>query len=329
MGDFIMKPIVSFIIPAFNEEKDIGRCLQSIGQLSYPKNKVEIFVMDNGSTDGTHAILTKMGVSFAIIEKVPVSVLRNRGAKNTSGEFLAFIDADIELSSNWIEQALATMGDSNNVAVGCFPRAPVDSTWVGRVKDLHQRLRHSREVVLQVPWLPSANFLVRKKDFEAVGGFNEGIETGEDVDLGYRLESQGALVRNLNLDAIHWGEDQDLMTLWKKEVWRGMGNVNGIFSHGFRMDELPSLLYPLYVLSFTMAFPFGIIVDVLQSNFFWSPLILMVLVLPSLILALKTASSVRQPITIAPLFALYFVYGLARAFSFIKALFPTSCQVSS
>ncbi len=315
-----MNCIVSFIIPVFNEKEHIGPCLQSIWDLKIPKEQYEIIVMDNGSFDGTHEILKKLNVFYEVIENCHVSSLRNRGAAIAQGRFLAFIDADIQLSPYWAEKAISYMKTDEVVAVGSFPRAPENSTWVGNAKDIHQRQRFLQKDPISVSWLPSANFLVRKKVFVEIGGFNENLETGEDVDLGYRLDPKGLLIKTPDLDAIHWGEDQDLQTLWKKEVWRGRGSVGGVLAHGIRWDEVPSLGYPLFLLLCTSFLPFGIGLDAISKDLFWVPITLFGLMGPALGLALRTASLIKQPKKLAPLFALYFVYGMARAYALLKEI---------
>ena len=90
---------ISFIIPVWNDEKNIARCLRSIRNLDFSQLTYEVVILDNGSTDTTHLIIEEMGFPFRVIEKVHVSELRNRGAAVAQGEYLAFIDSDVELSS--------------------------------------------------------------------------------------------------------------------------------------------------------------------------------------------------------------------------------------
>jgi hypothetical protein len=121
------------------------------------------------------------------------------------------------------------------------------------------------------------------------------------------------------MDAVHWGEARDLKIFWRKEVWRGLGNLRGVLSHGFRWDELPSLGYPLYMLCVALLFFIGIGVDLWHRQFLLSPLSLILLFLPSLLLAVKTAWFTKRPDSVSQLFLLYFLYGLARAYAVVKA----------
>src|SRR6476661_7345717 len=99
------KPVfVSFIIPALNEEKHIGVCLESIHRLQMPPeiSGMEIIVVDNNSTDRTVKISREMGAQVVgVVPKNP-SRARNAGAGAARGDWLAFVDADCELASDWI-----------------------------------------------------------------------------------------------------------------------------------------------------------------------------------------------------------------------------------
>jgi glycosyltransferase involved in cell wall biosynthesis len=314
----MVKPLVSFVIPVLNGERDIARCLLSIRQLQFPREAYELLIMDNGSTDGTHQILCRLQCAFEVVPQVNVSTLRNRGAMTAGGEYVAFIDADMELPPCWLEKALAGFEDQRVVASGCFPGIPEDATWVQRTWNLQRRCRQSAVDPTPVPWLGSANLIVRRDAFLAVGGFNEDLPTAEDVDLCYRLAHQGTVLHNPAMAAIHWGEDPDLQTFWRKEVWRGIGNLKGVLSHGFRWDELPSLGYPLYVMVIGLLCCLSAFVDIWLGQILFTPVCCILLVLPAILLSLKTARLSHCVREVPKLFLLYFIYGLARAYSTAK-----------
>ena len=313
----VQNPLLSFIIPVFNDEKNIDRCLHSIKNLVFPEKDYEVLVLDNGSTDGTIHILRELEVPFKVIAKVHVSVLRNNGARLSQGDFLAFVDSDVELSLYWAEHSLAAFHDPMVVATGCFPEVPGEATWVQQAWDIHQRGRQTA-TSRPISWLPSMNLVVRRKDFWAVGGFNEQLETAEDVDLCYRLSQRGTILWSPTMKAIHWGEARDLVTFWRKEVWRGIGNFKGVLSHGFRWDELPSLGYPVWVIGLIVALGIGSFIDLWRGQFIFSLLSLVFLLLPAFFLSVNTAWAARCPASVPPLFVLYLTYGLARAYSVVK-----------
>lgn len=308
-------PLVSFVIPVWNSERDIARCLLAIRQVRCPAGTYEVIILDNGSTDKTPEIMHTLGFPFQVVPHVNVSTLRNRGVALAQGEYVAFVDSDVEIAPEWLEYGLPHFAVPQVVACGCFPGVPPDATWVQKTWDLHQRGRQALTAPVVVPWLPSMNLLVRRDVFQAVSGFNEALVTAEDVDLCYRLGQHGQIVSESRMAAIHWGEAPDVRTFWRKEVWRGLGNLHGVRSHGWRWDELPSLGYPLYMLGLGLVFLLGCLLDSWSQQVSLAPLLLLVWMLPALLLACHTAYRARRGVALPQLWVLYALYGLARAYA--------------
>lgn len=318
------RPRLSFIVPVYNDQANIARCVRSIAALhSFRQDDDEVIILDNGSTDDTHQILHQCSFQFEVIEHLHVSALRNRGAQMAKGDLLAFVDSDVELFPEWLENSLDAFEDPLVVAAGCFPEVPTDATWVQRSWDIQQR-GCQPTTSFSIAWLPSMNLIVRREAFESIGGFNEDLETAEDVDLCYRLANHGTIMCNPTMKAIHWGEAKDLATFWKKEVWRGIGNVRGMYSHGFRLDELPSVGYPLYILLFATLVALGVGFDLRNGQVLLSLPSLALLVLPASMLAMKAAHRSQRLSYVPSLFVLYLTYGFARALAIVKSFFPRS-----
>ena len=312
-------PLVSVVIPVLNGEKFIARCLASIKNQQMRQGFYEVIIVDNGSTDRTHQLIGDAGFDFKHVETGRVSALRNHGARLARGRYLAFLDGDVELSPGWLETGLQGLQDSAVVAIGGPRRIPKDPTWVQEIWHLQRSGRRSKTEATPVPWLFTMALMVRRETFNAVAGFNERLETGEDVDLGYRLGLHGMILHHPAMEAIHWGEDPDLKTFWRKEVWRGMGTFEGIRSHGLRWDEVPSLGYPLYLLCLALLVLVGVGVDMLSRQVMFTPAFVGLLAFPSFVLALTTATRAKRFGAIPSLFLLYVVYGFARAYAAIKA----------
>src|SRR5579884_1618468 len=89
---------VSIIIPALNEARMIGKCLESVAQLDFPHGHFEVILVDNGSTDDTVKIAESFTdrIHLKVLQKrgVRISGLRNLGAREAQGEIVAFLDAD-------------------------------------------------------------------------------------------------------------------------------------------------------------------------------------------------------------------------------------------
>ena len=235
------------------------------------------------------------------------------------GEYLSFVDADMELTPDWLKAGLPVFEDRQVVASGCFPDTPKSATWVQHTWSMHRRSRHDRCNPAPVAWLGSANIIVRRDAFFNAGGFNERLVTTEDVDLCYRLGQYGQIIYNPAMEAAHWGEDPDLRTFFRKEVWRGIGSFRGVLSHGLRWDEVPSLGYPLYILCSVILTVLSALVDLWQGRLWLLPISLILLLSPALLLALNTARLAKRPALILKLFLLYALYGFARAYAIVKS----------
>ena len=176
---------ISFIIPARNEEEMIGTCLDAVNEMDYDSRLFESILVDNGSVDNTAKIGRLKGARVFTMPGETISALRNFGAKEAKGDFLAFIDADCVVYRDWLQNALHHFRDPEVGCVGSYPSIPEKSSWVQKAWTL-QTQRKGR--IKEVDWLPSMNILVRRNALEDVGGFNESLITCEDVDLCYRLK---------------------------------------------------------------------------------------------------------------------------------------------
>src|SRR3972149_10422788 len=98
-------PSVSIIIPTYNSEKIIISCLDGIVNQKYPKQKIEILVVDNQSQDNTSRICKSYGSRFFIVSGKPPQVCRQRnlGVKKALGEWLLILDHDMGLNNDLLE----------------------------------------------------------------------------------------------------------------------------------------------------------------------------------------------------------------------------------
>lgn len=98
---------VSIIIPMYNEARHIGRTLlAALEAARQARLDCELIVVDNGSDDHGPRIANELGARVLIVPGVHIGALRNRGAAVASGEWLAFIDADMEMPADWLKSLL-------------------------------------------------------------------------------------------------------------------------------------------------------------------------------------------------------------------------------
>jgi glycosyltransferase involved in cell wall biosynthesis len=238
-----MTHTVSIIIPAYNEEASLPLCLKSIADLDWPKTHLEVIVIDNGSIDSTCDIARSFGAIVLQDDTKNVSGLRNLGAGHARGDILAFVDADCVVSPDWVACAARYFGDDTVAAWGSAPKIPENATWVQNTWFI---VRQKKTHVADVDWLESMNLFVAKKVFMKAGGFDESLETCEDVDFSYRVSAYGKIVSDRSIKVVHLGEAATMAEFFKKELWRGRSSFSGVFAHGISFKELPSLAVPVY-----------------------------------------------------------------------------------
>lgn len=178
-----MKNLVSIIITSKNEEKNIGRLLKSIKEQSY-KN-IEIIVVDNGSTDNTKEISYKY--TDLVYDKGPErSAQRNFGAKKARGEYLLFLDADMEITKNVVKSCVEEIENDKKLGELAIAEEPMAKSFWERVKAF-ERSFYSMEGDV----LTDACRFFRKEAFNKVNGYDETITGPEDWDLSERVVGFG------------------------------------------------------------------------------------------------------------------------------------------
>ena len=192
-------PDVSVVIPARNAAGTLPRTLDALARQSLAAERFEVIVADDGSTDTTRAIAKQAATvdRVVVIADAPrgPGAARNAGAVVARAPVLAFTDADCFPESTWLERGLAAIEDRDLVQGAVTPErppGPFDRTvWVTGPHGLFE----------------TANLLVRRDVFTALGGFPTGLtpgggkELGEDVLFGWLARRNGARV-GFALDAV-------------------------------------------------------------------------------------------------------------------------------
>jgi len=204
-------PGVSIVIPSRNRARQLERCLSSLLNLDYPPDCLEIIVVDDASNDRTGAMLAQFtrecqarGLSLRIVRHTRqrgVAISRNSGAEQACMEFIAFIDSDCVATPGWLTELTPVLQDRAIGAVGGMIRAHERHSALGRYEDARSSLymgERPQQVRLEGPltYLPTANFLVRRGEWQKLGGFAP-LTHGEDVDFCRRLLLSGAAIRYL------------------------------------------------------------------------------------------------------------------------------------
>jgi glycosyltransferase involved in cell wall biosynthesis len=307
---------VSFIVPAINEERHIGRCLCSIArqELSAGVGAIEVIVVDNQSTDRTAAMSRELGAQVVEVAPGFPSRARNMGVRASKGDWLVFVDADSELAPDWLTMCLLHFaGDPLVVAAAGVATPPgAKSPWVQRAWHgvAHPSQSSSAK---ELRWLPTFNLLVRRAAFERAGGFDESLATCEDCDLGYKLAEFGKLILEPRALAAHLGESRTLGEIFRREAWRTRGNARLALSRPFDWTNWLSLLAPLcLVLGFVTAIA-GTAAAAAWGVTLWPWLGLMAAVVVAVALLVYRKTKSFNPVVLVQQCVVYSAYLVGRA----------------
>jgi glycosyltransferase involved in cell wall biosynthesis len=187
------KPIISIIVPAYNAEKTIKRTIDSA--LNQTFSDFELIVVNDGSQDSTLEIVSSIKdprIKVFSFANAGAAVARNRGFAHSTGEFIAFLDADDLWTPDKLEAQLKALQTN--------PKAAVAYSWTNYIDESSQFLRQGSYIsvegnifsdLLLVNFLENgSNPLIRRQAFIEVSGFDESLIASQDFDLYLRLAAR-------------------------------------------------------------------------------------------------------------------------------------------
>jgi glycosyltransferase involved in cell wall biosynthesis len=191
---------LSFVIPAYNEERYLGGCLESIlNQTRDLTGMVEIIVVNNASTDNTRQVaLSYPGVRVVDEPRKGLTWARQAGFAASSGSLIANVDSDCRLTPGWVARVLVAFDAEPELAAFSGPLVYYDLTprqrFAVRIFYMTAYLTYltNRHVLRVGSMVQGGNFVLNRTALEAIGGFNTNISFyGEDTDIARRLNSIG------------------------------------------------------------------------------------------------------------------------------------------
>lgn len=217
-------PSVSVLIPAHNEEEYISRCIASVYGTGWPRDRLQILVIDNCSADATAKQARTAGADILHVSTGRIGAVRNVGLAAAQGEFVAYVDGDCEVPATWLRTAidlLRTRPDLGAIGGPCL--SPADGTWVQR--SLAPSKTGSGYLGPAVA-IATSSFIARTSLLREAGGFDEALISGEDDDMSNRIRAQGlGLVSASDCHIIHHGYPRTWWDAFKKEIWHGSHHI--------------------------------------------------------------------------------------------------------
>ncbi len=203
-SDSAYLPKVSIVIAARNEERNIGACLESLTNLTYPAAKLEIMIVDDRSTDGTQAIVKKFAgrhPTISLLVATPGSgQLRGKtnavtqGIESTGGEIIMFTDADCAVPPRWVEETVKYYADERIGIVAGFTSLRADTPFAAMQAFDWFFLFSVAAATIRLHYPVTAvgnNLSVRRSAYEAAGGYRKiPFSVTEDYALFHAVTSQ-------------------------------------------------------------------------------------------------------------------------------------------
>ena len=214
---------LTVIVPAFNEEAYLPSTLESVQSAAgYMRTRsdaeLDIIVVDNNSDDGTAAVARDEGAEVVHEAGQGVARARNSGARHAEGDVLVFVDADVIVPPTLLDEIREVMSDP--VCVG----GAVDIDYRPKRLSMRIYLRGWRLLARLTGMAQGATQFCRRDVFEQVGGYDEGVWIGEDVDFYWSLK-RSAKARNRTVEFIRHTRVRpssrrfDKWPIWKTLVW--------------------------------------------------------------------------------------------------------------
>jgi O-antigen biosynthesis protein len=198
-------PSCSIVIVNYNGLKYMNKCLDTLQEIHYPKDKVEIIVVDNGSTDRSLQSVREKYSKVKIFENDKNSFTRalNLAIDKSKSEFIAFLNNDVEVDKNWLIEMVHTLEE--HPEAGCVggkilfdDRKTINSVGHSQLPDYYFRDKGFEEIdagqynqVCEADGICGGSILYRRSCLDEIGWFDEDyIMYFEDVDMAYRCKEK-------------------------------------------------------------------------------------------------------------------------------------------
>lgn len=220
---------ISVVIPVYNRARLLELVLHPLFEQTYPRNRYEIIVVDDGSTDDSASQAETLGRSwggnFMVLRQhnQGPGAARNTGIKAASGDLVACIDSDCEAEPQWLDILAAEINKTQADAIGgpiiVGNRQNRVCRYYAAAEFYRPRMQNG-----EVEYLITGNVIFRRAAILDVGGFeHSGMLASDDVDLSYRLKKAGhQLAMSQRGSVIHYGDPTTLRAFWRR-----------LFQHGY------------------------------------------------------------------------------------------------
>lgn len=229
------KPMVSILIPAYNEEKTLYKCISSTLNLDYPKDKLEVIVINDGSTDRTREIAESFGSKIKLINQKNQGKARamNNGLKICSGEFVACLDADSFVNEDTLKKMLSHF-NSKITAVTPLLKVHNPRTLLQKIQSveyiIYIFIKKCMNKINAIFVTPGPFTIYRTEVIKSLGGFDE-KSIVEDQEIAYRLQKNQYKIKQSSGGEVYTESPANLKEFYKQRSRWARGTIQTIFDY--------------------------------------------------------------------------------------------------
>ena len=223
---------VSVVVPVYNGEATIGDCVESIFALAFPRDDLELLLIDNASSDRTPAIIDRYRDRAVILHEIKrgPAAARNRGLLHATGDIVAFTDADCVVDRDWLIRLIAPLSDP---VVGIVGGTILARTPCNAVEEFGERIHDHRMAIecYSPPYAITMNWASRRSVLEEVGPFDEDLLRCEDCDLAYRVVAAGDRIVHEPAAVVYHRNERSLVGLITEGYAHGYHSIRLLKKH--------------------------------------------------------------------------------------------------
>ncbi|WXG44811.1 MAG: glycosyltransferase [Promethearchaeati archaeon SRVP18_Atabeyarchaeia-1] len=187
------RPVVTIVVPTYNEEDNIRTCLAALNNQSVTRDKYEVLVVDGGSKDRTWKLAEKFGADKVMMQKGKgIAGAKNTAACAARGKILASMDADVIAPSDWVEAILGRFSKKGVVAFAGVSSS-IEQDFMSRLSLDSLAVFAKFCALVGRPLLAGQGSAVRLDVLKRVGGFIAGYNIVHDVEIGWRARRYGKI----------------------------------------------------------------------------------------------------------------------------------------
>ncbi|OKH40217.1 glycosyltransferase [[Phormidium ambiguum] IAM M-71] len=249
----ILFPKVSVVVPIYNGENDLLDLINCLKAQTYPIEQVEYFLVDNASSDRTSTIIQNAAQNFPQIHYLAETKIqssyaaRNAGIRASTGEIIAFTDADCRPQPQWLIQLIIPFQDTNiGIVAGEITGLPG--------KTLLEKYAEKQDVLSQkytlknsfCPYGQTANLAIRKEIFTQTGLFRPYLTTGGDADICWRIQRETQWKIQFAPNAIVQHRHRSTIGEFQSQ-WRRYGKSNRYLHELYGIDLMRNIPATEYI----------------------------------------------------------------------------------